>query len=66
MYRWLKLFREGRTIIEDVPWTAHFDKSREKVIIEVIYDYKGIIYEEFIPVGQTVNEELYQENHQEL
>jgi histone-lysine N-methyltransferase SETMAR len=37
------------------------DKSKGKVMLEVFFDYKGLIHYEFIPEGRTVNKELYVE-----
>lgn len=37
------------------------DKSRGKVMLEVFFDYKGLIHYEFIPEGRAVNKELYVE-----
>lgn len=37
----------------------HLDKSKGKVMLEVFFDYKGLIHYEFIPDGKTVNQGLY-------
>ena len=37
------------------------NKSREKVMLEVLFDYESVIQYEFIPEDQTVNKELYLE-----
>lgn len=38
--------------------TFYFDKSKGKVMLEMFFDYKGLIHYEFIPQGQTVTKEL--------
>lgn len=45
------------------PRTKKFkvDRSKGKVMLEVFFDYRGIIHFEFIPEGRTVNKELYLE-----
>ena len=35
------------------------DRSKGKVMLEVFFDYRGIVHFEFIPEGRTVNKELY-------
>lgn len=37
------------------------DKRKGKVMLVVFFDYKGVIHNEFIPDGQTVNKEKYVE-----
>lgn len=37
------------------------DRSRGKVMLEVFFDYRGLIHYEFIPEGRTVNKQLYTE-----
>lgn len=37
----------------------HLDKSQVKVMVEVLFNYEGVIHYKFIPGGQTVNKELY-------
>jgi hypothetical protein len=35
--------------------------SRNKVMFVVFFDWKGIVHHEFVPHGQMVNKQLYQE-----
>lgn len=37
------------------------DRSRGKVMLEVFFDYSGLIHYEFIPEGRTINKQLYTE-----
>ena len=55
IYKWQERFCKGRTNIEDDPRIAFLEKSREKVMLEVFFDYESIIYYEFIPEGQIVD-----------
>lgn len=52
VFDFYKHFREGRT-------KFRLDKSRGKVMLEVFFDYKCVIHNEFIPEVQTVSKELY-------
>ena len=36
-------------------------RSKIKVLLVVFFDWKGIAHHEFVPRGQMVNEQLYQE-----
>ena len=36
-------------------------RSKIKVVLVVFFDWKGIIHYEFVPHGQIVNKQLYQE-----
>ena len=36
-------------------------RSKLKVLLVVFFDWKGIVHHEFVPRGQTVNKQLYQE-----
>jgi len=36
-------------------------RSKIKVLLVVFFDWKGIVHHEFVPRGQTVNKQLYQE-----
>ncbi|XP_070392572.1 histone-lysine N-methyltransferase SETMAR-like [Dermacentor albipictus] len=38
---------------------AHMSRSNMKVVMIVFFDYKGIVHQEFLPHGQTVNKEVY-------
>jgi histone-lysine N-methyltransferase SETMAR len=41
--------------------TAKISPSKFKVILVVLFDYKNIVHYEFVPRGQMVNRQLYQE-----
>ena len=36
-------------------------RSKIKVLLVVFFDWKGIVHHEFVPRGQMVNKQLYQE-----
>jgi len=36
-------------------------RSKIKVVLVVFFDWKGIVHHEFVPRGQMVNKQLYQE-----
>jgi len=36
-------------------------QSKIKVFLVVFFDWKGIVHHEFVPHGQVVNKQLYQE-----
>ena len=36
-------------------------RSKIKVMLVVFFDWKGIVHHEFVPRGQMVNKQLYQE-----
>jgi len=36
-------------------------RSKIKVLLVVFFEWKGIAYHEFVPRGQMVNKQLYQE-----
>ena len=36
-------------------------RSKIKVMLAVFFDWKGIVHHEFVPRGQMVNKQLYQE-----
>lgn len=42
------------------PKKARMSRSNIKVMLIVFFDWKGIVHHEFVPRGQTVNKELYQ------
>lgn len=33
--------------------------SKIKVLLTVFFDYRGVVHQEFLPIGQTVNKEYY-------
>ncbi|GBN00325.1 hypothetical protein AVEN_134710-1 [Araneus ventricosus] len=37
----------------------HFEKSMVKTLLITFFDFQGIIHQEFLPAGQTVNGEFY-------
>ena len=43
------------------PKKAHMSQSKIKVMLVVFFDWKGIVHHEFVPRGQVVNKQLYQE-----
>jgi len=43
------------------PEKAGISRSRIKVLLVVFFDWKGIVHHEFVPRGQMVNRQLYQE-----
>ena len=43
------------------PKKAHMSKSKIKVILIAFFNQKGIVYHEFVPVGETVNRHFYQQ-----
>jgi len=40
---------------------ARLSRSKIKVMLVVFLDWKGIVHHEFVPHGQIVNKQLYQE-----
>ena len=40
---------------------ARMSRSKIKVVLVVFFDWKGIVHHEFVPRGQMVNKQLYQE-----
>ena len=43
------------------PKKARMSRSKIKVMLVVFFDWKGIVLHEFVPRGQVVNKQLYQE-----
>jgi hypothetical protein len=43
------------------PKKARMSRSKIKVLLIVVFDSKGIVHHEFVPCGQMVNKQLYQE-----
>ena len=43
------------------PKKAHQVRSNVKVLLTVFFDYHGVVHQEFIPQGRTVNKEYYLE-----
>ena len=43
------------------PEKTRMSRSKIKVMLVVFFDWKGIVYHEFVPGGQMVNKQLYQE-----
>ena len=43
------------------PKKARMSQSNIKVMLVVFFDWKGIVHHEFVPRGQAVNKQLYQE-----
>jgi len=44
------------------PKKAQTSRSKIKVLLVVFSDWKGIVHHEFVPCGQMVNKQLYQED----
>ena len=40
---------------------ARMSRSMIKVLLVVFFDWKGLVHREFVPRGQMVNKQLYQE-----
>jgi len=43
------------------PKKARMSRSKIKVLLVVFFDWKGTVHHEFVPRGQMVNKQLYQE-----
>jgi len=43
------------------PKKARMRRSKTKVMLVVFFDWKGIVHHEFVPHGQMVNQQSYQE-----
>jgi len=43
------------------PKKAQMSRSKIKVMLVVLFDWKGIVHHEFVPCGQMVNKQFYQE-----
>jgi len=43
------------------PKKAQMSRPKIKVLLVVFFDWKGIVHHEFVPRGQMVNKQLYQE-----
>ena len=43
------------------PRKVRMSRSKIKVLLVVFFDWKGIVHHEFVPFGQMVNKQLYQE-----
>jgi len=43
------------------PKTARMSRSKIKVLLVVFFEWQGIVHQEFVPRGQIVNKQLYQE-----
>ena len=46
---------------EPRPKKAHQVRSNVKVLLTVFFDYRGVVHQEFLPYGRTVNKEYYLE-----
>ena len=44
---------------EATPRRPRHSRSKTKVMLTVFIDYSGVVHYEFLPTGQTVNEEYY-------
>jgi len=44
-----------------LPKEARMSRSKIRVMLVVFFDWKGIVHHEFVPHGQMVNKQLYQE-----
>ncbi|XP_011859854.1 PREDICTED: putative uncharacterized protein FLJ37770 [Vollenhovia emeryi] len=52
---------EWHTAASPRPKKARMSKSRVKALLIVFFDVKGVVYQEFVPPGQTVNGAFYLE-----
>jgi len=43
------------------PKKARMSRSKIKVLFAVFFDWKGVVHHEFVPRGQMVNKQLYQD-----
>ena len=50
---------EWRAPNEPRPKKPRRFQSKKKAMLTVFIDYKGVVYHEFLPQGQTVNKEYY-------
>ena len=50
---------EWRSPNEPRPKKPRRFQSKKKVMLTVFIDYRGVVYHEFLPEGQTVNKEYY-------
>lgn len=48
-----------RAADERKPNKPRQSKSKIKVLLSVFFDYRGVVYKEFLPTDQTVNKEYY-------
>ena len=40
---------------------ARWSKSKVKVLLIMFFDVRGIVHSEFLPQGQTINQQVYKE-----
>lgn len=50
---------EYRAKNEPKPKKPRQNRSKVKVMLTVYFDYRGVVHQEFLPPGQTVNKEYY-------
>uniref|UniRef100_A0A182HWZ5 Mariner transposase n=1 Tax=Anopheles arabiensis TaxID=7173 RepID=A0A182HWZ5_ANOAR len=50
---------EYRSPNEPSPKKSRQSRSKIKVMLTVFFDYRGVVHQEFLPKGQTVNKEYY-------
>ena len=62
VFIWHKRFKEGREDVEDGPRGRRPSTSRNKTF----FDVGGMVHNEFLPQGQTVNQHVYKETLQGL
>ena len=54
------MFTSG-TNLKRRPKKARQVRSNVKVLLTVFFDYRGVVYQKFLPYGRTVNKEYYLE-----
>ena len=47
------------TNIEDDPRILRLVKNQGRVMLEVVFDYHGVIHDKLISEGQTINKKIY-------
>ena len=52
---------QWKTPEEPTPKKARQVRSTVKVLLTVFFDYRGVVHQEFLPQGRTVNKEYYLE-----
>ena len=50
---------QWKTPEEPIPKKARQVRSTVKVLLIVFFDYRGVVHQEFLPQGRTVNKEYY-------
>ena len=53
--------RQWKSVSSSRPKNAHKQRSQVKVILITFFDHQGMVHHEFVPQGQTVNQQFYKE-----